>query len=149
MAVYAIQDAESRAFIKKLIDSSGKIDRRSSEYVSELSVYVFQDIIDHFAKEEGPEGPWTPWSRAYAEHAAKRGQRMILQDTGRLRNSTIMSRPTSEGILWFNPAKTESGFPYAAAHDEGGPTLPKRSFMWLSDLAQEKIAEATLRFMLR
>ena len=73
-------------------------------------------------------------------------------------------RPTSyknveQGLLFFNP------MPYSRVHDEGGDTtwevkpqrkapftvnveVPERKFMWLSDIAIQRIEEFTLGFIL-
>lgn len=117
-----------------------------------ISATVFQDIIDHFQQEEGPDGPWNEWSVSYRKQMERigKGNNRILQDTGRLRNSFTPGnyRAQSDGVLFFNPAKTKRGFPYAAAHDEGGPKLPQRRFMWLSDAALENVAERTLAWVI-
>ena len=116
-----------------------------------VSSKVYADIMDHFAKEQGPGGKWQPWSAAYAEHLAKSGKggNMILQDSGRLRQSFA---PTSwvgndDGILFFNNAKTKGGFPYAKAHNEGGPRLPQRQFMWLSERGLDGIIDVVEKWL--
>lgn len=147
------------------------------KYVKLISGVVYRDIVDHFKKEEGPEGKWTPWSSSYelciagiiffrrigsrtvmffsdeVENPPKppRNDGKILQtQKGFLRQNFKPSnvRNTSEGLLWFNDAKTKSGFPYAAAHNEGGPKLPARTFMWLSEQAMTDVENNTLQFML-
>lgn len=151
MAEIAFQGEEAKAYLKKLIKNSAKIAGGVQAYGALLSSVVFSDIISHFENQQGSEGPWKSWSSAYANHMNKIGKsgNMILQDTGRLRQSFTPAsfRQVNDGILWFNPAKTASGFPYAAAHDEGGPKLPKRDFMWLSDEAKERLEEVTLKFL--
>lgn len=74
----------------------------------------------------------------------------ILQASGKLKNNFLPTRvkSSSRNITWFNNAQTKSGFPYAAAHDNGGDRLPKRDFMWLSDKALEEISVQTLQFMI-
>ncbi len=147
----AVNDEDAQKFLKKKIEKVKKIKGSDSKYVKVLSAVVFQDIMDHFKKEEGSEGPWKAWSDVYAKHMAQigKGGNQILQDTGRLRGSfqPTDTKSSAQGILWFNPAKTSKGFPYAAAHQEGGSKLPQRDFMWLSDLAKENIAEQTLKFL--
>lgn len=113
---------------------------------------VFSDIIRHFEQEQGPEGKWAPWSPAYA---AKRGSGKILQNTGVLRQSLMPGSKISgtkfsgNEVIWFNRAETESGFPYAYAHDNDGErnTLPQRKFMWISNEALELLAESFLQFV--
>jgi len=104
---------------------------------------VFGDIMDHFSKEDGPDGRWKGWSATYAKHMETigKGGNKILQDSGKLRMSFQPSdwKGQSDGILFVNKAHTKSGFPYAAAHDEGGPKLPQRRFMWLSPRGMNKM----------
>lgn len=125
-----------------------------------ISSVVFKDIIRHFEDEKGPKGKWAPWSKSYRDAINRtvafryfRGRIVpitdpdqlkkfppprkpgkILQATGRMRNSLMPQnyKVLSDGLLFYNKAKTKDGFPYAKAHDEGGPKLPQRKFMWLS-----------------
>jgi phage gpG-like protein len=136
------------AVLKRLKDVEGG----EKKYIGLLSAIVFRDVIEHFQDETGPEGPWAPWSDMYYEHLQSigRGANQMLQFSGKLRQNFKPSkvRRTGSDLLWFNDAKTASGFPYAAAHDEGGGRLPKRTFMWLSDFAMEDISQQTLAFMI-
>lgn len=150
--VAEFEDAEVREFLSELNEKTAKIKGAKKEYAGLLSIIVFQDVNQHFEQERGSGGPWVKWSESYRESMQKRGRagNKILQDSGRLKNSFLPKnyRQTSNGILWFNPAKTKTGFPYAAAHEEGGSTLPQRDFMWLSDQAMDKIEIQTLQFLL-
>lgn len=146
-------DKEVRAFLSNLKGNLKNIKDGERKYIGLLSSIIYRDIMNHFATEQGSDGPWEHWSFWYSlqmERMGKSGNK-ILQDTGRLRqNFKPMGnvRTTSEGILWFNDAVTKSGFPYAFAHNEGGDQLPKRDFMWLSNKAQEDISLQTLQFMI-
>lgn len=146
------EDKEVADFLKSMATNLNKVKDGDKKYAGLLSAIVFRDVIGHFTQQEGSEGPWAPWSESYQEHMKKIGRQgnMILQFTGRLRNSFQPTnfRATNEGLLWFNKAQTSLGFPYAFAHDTGGERLPKRDFMWLSDKAVEDISEQTLNFML-
>lgn len=148
---FTVNDKEAQSFLKKKLKQVKSIQAGEDSYVKLLSPVVFSDIISHFEKESGPEGPWKPWSKMYNEHmqAIGKGGNKILQDTGNLRQAFQPTnvKSSGRGILWFNPAKTQSGFPYAAAHDTGGPRLPKRSFMWLSAEARQNISKQTLKFL--
>jgi phage gpG-like protein len=168
--------AQAEKFLKAIKKNREAIKNRETIWVDSIGVYVLQDIMDHFKKEEGPSGGWPAWSTSYAGavagHFAFRrfGNRTVrldphqmeeygikpprkpgkmLQATGRLRNSFTEGRwrKNSVGIEWYNPAKTRSGFPYAYAHNEGGDRLPQRRFMWLSDKALNKIAQVTAAFL--
>jgi phage gpG-like protein len=117
-----------------------------------LSPYVYQDIIDHFEKENDPTGKkWKAWSPKYAEFMNKigKGGNQILQDTGTLRQNMkpIKSRSFIDRIEWYNNAKTKTGFPYAAAHNYGGPTLPARPFMWLSTNKLKQMGEFAMAYL--
>jgi phage gpG-like protein len=146
-----LHDQEAQFYLKKLSKKFEEIKNSDQRYGALLTAVVFQDIMDHFKQEEGSEGPWAEWSKRYQEQMEKKGKggNKILQDTGHLRQSFRQPnyRSVKEGILWFNPAKTKQGFPYAAAHDTGGPRLPQRDFMWLSQEGVEKISEQTLKFL--
>ena len=169
--------AEWKSFLEKL-NNKLKTTTQSRTFAGIISATVFGDIIDHFDKEMGPDGKWTPWSLSYAgaiqgriafrtirgkvvplgpyqieEYGIKppRKPGKILQATGKLRNTITPNsnkyRVASGVITFFNNAKTKSGFPYAAAHDEGGPKLPQRRFMWLSDNGMEKIIKLTEKWL--
>lgn len=147
-----IDDKKVQKWLKSMEKNWDSIEKKTSPFVDGvLGVFVFQDVISHFEKEQGSGGGWKAWSKIYAEHMAKRGKggNKILQDSGRLRQSFQAGqwRKKPGAVEWYNPAKTKGGFPYAAAHDEGGPKLPKRDFMWLSNTAMKKIAEACAKFM--
>jgi phage gpG-like protein len=105
-----------------------------------ISIFVYKDVMDHFDKEKGPEGSWQEWSDIYAAHMRKigRGNNKKLQFSGKLRQTFTPGsyRSNSDGIVFYNNAKTKGGFPYAAAHNDGGSKSgrpPQREFMWLSD----------------
>lgn len=147
-----LEDSDIKEFIKNLDKNLKTVENGKQEYIGLLSAIVFKDLIKHFENESSPEGKWKPWSKIYKEHMEVRGKggNKILQDTGRLRQSFKPTkwRKVSNGILWFNNAKTSKGFPYAFAHNEGGKRLPKREFMWLSNSSINEISEKTLAFML-
>lgn len=155
--VYAeFDDKQVREFIKRLRKKLEGVKDGDKKYMGLLSAIVFADVMDHFKKQQGPDGNWKPWSKIYKEHAEKEGKiesANMLKWTGYLRNNFKPTdwRIEKEGPLWFNNAVTKSGFPYAFAHDndkEPRTRLPRRSFMWLSDQALDKIEVQTLAFML-
>jgi phage gpG-like protein len=118
-----------------------------------VNAVVFADIIRHFEQEQGSEGPWKPWSDRYSDYLETIGRsgNQILQFSGRLRKSFTPResyRADPDGVLWFNPAKTKDGYPYAWAHDTGEARMPKRDFMWLSDSGMEGVEEQTMRWLL-
>lgn len=147
------EDKEVRDFLKGMDKKLKDVKDGRKKYAGLLSVIVFQDVNDHFDKQQGSAGRWAPWSNMYRSQLEAEGRagNKILQYSGRLRQNF---KPTdfknqSNGILWFNDAQTKSGYPYAAGHDKGTAAGSKqRDFMWLSDKAMDKIGEQTLQFML-
>lgn len=141
--------------VREFLDNIGKktkaIADRDQKVVGILSSIVFADIIQHFERSEGPDGPWAKWSPRYAKFMASIGRQgnKILINNGRLRQNFRPTnvRRTSDGLSWYNNAVTASGFPYAAAHNEGGPKLPQRRFMWLSDKAIDEIETQIVKFL--
>lgn len=137
---------------------TGKLKDVAGLLMSAASLFAFKDIIEHFSREEGPDGAWPKRSsatqQAYAKIAAgiwqpPKGMRAgsfnpsnkLLQLTGNLRqsiNPTNMSRRGQDSINIFANA------PYAGRHDEGGGGIPARPFMWLSDEVQDKMLDAIL-----
>jgi len=142
---------KAKAFFRQIYENVEEISEANRAYVDSISVFVFQDVLDHFKQERGSSGKWKKWSDLYKERMVRTGKggNKILQDSGRLRQSfTPRSyRAKSYGIQWFNPAKTKGGFPYAAGHNEGGDVLPKRDFMWLSTKALQRISQLTAAYM--
>lgn len=139
-------------FLRGFKQRSEEIEKNDLDYVRLLSAIVFKDVIDHFEEEQGPgQRRWKGWSKSYRRMLEKQNRlpKKILQTTGHLKQSF---KPTSfrrmkNGILWYNNAKTNKGFPYAAAHDTGGPKLPRRRFMYLSKKASDEIAKQSLKYM--
>ena len=146
-----IHDKNTRDFLKGKIKKVEEITKNGQSYVNLLSIIVFKDIQNHFKNEEGPDGKWAPWSKMYQEHMEKigRGSNNILQFSGHLRKAFVPTnyKTSSEGITWYNSARTKDGAPYAADHQYGTNRMPARSFMWLSDKGQEDIAKQTLAFL--
>jgi hypothetical protein len=146
------EDETLKRFFKNLNTNLRVIKDGKKKYYGLISSIIFKDVMDHFEKEEGEKEDWEVWSDSYIRHMERIGRvnNKTLQFNGRLRNNFKPTnvRETDAGIMWFNNAKTKSGFPYAFAHNEGGKQLPKRDFMWASDGAVEKIGTQTLYFLL-
>ena len=146
-------------YLSKLTTNFQEVSKLQTKYVGMLSALVFEDVMRHFENEEGPDGNWEEWSDIYDAHMQKIGKsgNKLLQDTGKLRQKMmpVMSgkatRISKDGITWYNNAKSNKGFPIAYAHDnekDSRSSLPRRSFMWLSDKGLDKIAQQTLSFIL-
>lgn len=139
-----ITDKSAIALIQKIIKNSKNIDEKSEKYVGLLSAIVFQDLIDHFEKEAGPNGRWPAWGPKYAAIMAKKGKsgNKLLQDSGTLKGGWAPAnyRTVSDGIVWFNRVR------YGKRHNEG-IGVKKRQFAWLSGFAIEKLEKQTLDFL--
>lgn len=148
---YAVlDDARAQRFLKEIDSKVTEVAEKRREVVGLLGAVIFRDVMDHFAKESGPQGAWKAWSKAYKAHmtAVGKGGNRLLQDTGRLRGSFQPGnyRVQNDGVLWFNPARTSSGFPYAAHHDETAKTT--RPFMWISDPALDELQDVIFKRIL-
>ncbi len=152
------KDKKVQRLLKKINKNLDAIEDRKPEFIKAISPFVFKDIIDHFDKQEGFDGPWKKWSASYQKaisgNSPPRKPGRILLDNGSLRQRI---KPTSvrkhkDGLLWFNNAKTKTGFPYAYAHDndqDTRSTLPMRSFMWISRNALGKISKITIKNLVK
>lgn len=136
-------------FLDKLQDRFGDLNKGSKALGGIISSKVFGNIIKHFESETGPQGKWKEWSRAYADHMNKigKGGNMILQDTGRLRQSITpaqgMQKIIAGGIMFYSPVV------YSGIHDQGSKerNMPQRQFMWLDDDALETIGDLALKWV--
>ena len=139
-------------FFKKLTKNLDDVVKLNAAFAGAIGAVVFRDVIDHFEKEQGPKGAWAPWSRSYYEYMESigSGNNLILQDSGKLRQSFLPTnyRKSPDGLLFYNKAKTKSGYPYAWAHNEGDGNLPQREFMWLSKTASDNLGKVTLGYLL-
>jgi len=145
-------DYQVQRFLSNVKERLKNVENGQNKFVGLMSAIVFKDVMDHFKNEEGSKGPWKSWSNSYKKYLNKIGRsgNKILQFDGTLRQSfkPTNAKFSNKGLVWFNNAKTQSGFPYAFAHNEGGRILPQRDFMWLSDEALEKVSVQTLQFMI-
>ena len=136
--------------IDKIKGNVREMKEGDKKFVNQISVPIYADVIRHFKDEEGEDGPWEEWSDEYFFKMAEkgRGDNQILQYNGRLKN-TFKPRKWKrgkDGVVWYNNAKTKDEFPYAFAHNEGGDTLPKRDFMWLSGAPMNLISQVAARY---
>jgi len=152
-AKFYIRNAKgAKKFFDDFKKRSEEIEKKDLDYVRLLSAIVFKDVMKHFEEERKPGGGrWQKWSNSYREMLIRQNRlpKKILQTTGRLRQSfkPTSFRRTKDGVLWYNNAQTFKGFPYAAAHDEGGGKLPQRKFMYLSKKASDDISKQSLKYL--
>ncbi len=151
-AEFVFEDSSSQQMLAKIMANLKSVTNGDSKFQGLLGTIVYRDIMSHFQSEQGEDGAWPDWSPSYAKYMERIGRNgnKKLQFTGRLRQSMLPTnvKKVSEGYLWFDNAKTKTGFPYAQAHDEGGPKLPQREFMWLSQKGAEQICQQMLAFIL-
>lgn len=148
-----LKDEEVKQWLKQLSAKIKKIsDANLPKLAAKFGTVIFADIMRHFSEQNGPNGSWEAWSSLYRKRQEKLGKSQgsnMLKITGRLRNSMSPNKykKTSDALMWYNPAKTASGFAYAYAHDndeEPRKQLPQRKFMWISRDAFDKLAMITL-----
>ena len=157
IAEFTFDSEEWKKFLTKLQKKWGDVVVGTSsvrrQFSGLISIFVYQDVMDHFKKEQGPKGAWDDWSDTYKKHLMKIGRpnNNKLQFDGRMRNAFIPSslRNTNEGVLFYNNAKTAKGFAYAAHHDAGRSSYKgnPRPFMWLSDSGMNKIVSKSLEWL--
>lgn len=129
-----------------------KIKDGEKEYSQLIGANIVSDVFEHFEKEQGPDGKWKKWSTSYNDFMKKIGRQnnKILQFSGKLKNNLKPTKvkKTGAGLVWYNDAKTKTGYQYAAGHNLGDGKLPQREFMYLSNDAINKIAQQTLIWMI-
>jgi len=124
--------------------------KKANEYIAARG---WKDVMDHFSKEEGPDGKWkslSEWTLRARRKGKGSGTARILQDTGTMRRS-VKFRGTS------SDAEVYTGIEYAATHQYGRTarigkrsiTIPKRPFLWLSDKARKAIGDISLNYIIR
>lgn len=105
----------------------------------------FQDIIQHFRDEKGPDGKWRPRSPITQMQYAMRNKtdsrynpsNKLLQLTGNLRKSIL---PTNTKKVSKNAIEIFANAEYGGRHDRG-EDMPQREFMWFSDSAKDRMAQ--------
>jgi phage gpG-like protein len=162
-AEFTFESEQWQRIIKRLQKKWDSIasgnDQIRREFSGIVAAVVYGDIVDHFKQEKGPDGAWVEWSKSYQEHLNKigRGSNNKLVFDAKLINritpeqsKEAIHRNTNQGILFYNNAKTKSGYPYAAGHDQGGSVKgrpPQRKFMWLSDKGMNRIVNNVSRWL--
>lgn len=110
---------------------------------SVVSLFTFKDVVDHFRKEQGPEGRWPALKPSYAKWKRKQGKTKMLQFTGQLRQGFLPSniRDNDESsVVLFNPVE------YAGKHDRG-EGVPQRQFMWIGRRAQDLMDKSLVKLI--
>ena len=116
-----------------------------------IKLIMFQDVMEHFDQQEGPDGPWQPLKIVGLEGGklvsfrlkhGKAGHAMILQDTGHLKASIAMASGDKG-------AEVGTNLIYARTHQYGDDSrhIPQRTFLFLSEGAQQRIMDAFITDM--
>lgn len=150
-AEFTFRDRRIRQFLNNIDKNLDLTQNGARAFTRTIYPIVRKDVDEHFDKERGPDRRWPKWSQSYRKMMARMGKggNKILQDTGKLKKGFKKEniRSVLGGLSFFNDEVTSEGFPYAKLHQEGGRNHPARPHMWVSDKALDKIAEATLRFI--
>lgn len=101
-----------------------------SPTMQKVSTYMYKDVMDHFGKEQGDTGGWTPLKYRVGKP---------LQDTGRLKNSIRPTNTKDTAIVGTNLI-------YAATHNYGRDNIPQRKFLWLSKQIIDQITKIIGKF---
>lgn len=100
------------------------------------SVAIYKDVIKHFEQEKAPDGKWKrfkwPDGKRRNTRPTKRGGSKVLQDTGRLKGSIVP-------FVSKDAAGARTNVEYAAYHNDGTKTIPKREFAYVDDLTMDKL----------
>lgn len=116
-------------YIRNLLKFSGG---HADSVFARCKLIMFKDVMDHFKKEEGPDGSWQKLSPLTILRRRGRNAK-ILQDTGRLRQSIA-------GIHGGTGAEVGTNIIYGNTHQHGDPkrNIPARTFCFLSEDAQQR-----------
>jgi phage gpG-like protein len=128
-----------------------------------FSTAGFADIQQHFRDEKDESGAWKARKQSTVDRYTKifNGQwkapsgatkaqfnpsNKLLQQTGKLRGSILPAnivKKSANSIMVF------SNLDYSGAHDRGTKTIPKRSFMWLSNSAKSRMIEIIMNLAIK
>lgn len=145
---FNFEDKEWQRFLKKLQIKWKDIENRKSFAVLASGI-AFGDIIEHFDKEQGPDGKWVKWSEIYEQHLKRIGRsgNKKLNFSGTLRRSFLPGQqkvtPNNLGVLLYSDVE------YAATHEYGDKTknIPARKFMYLSKDGMDRLVFNTAQWL--
>ena len=122
-----------RAMRKRLSKTGVAMDR--------AAVMMLKDVLEHFRDQAGPSGAWKPLSPITIKRRREGGGgAKILMDKGLLRNSI---QPSAGEDF----ARVGTNVFYAPQHQFGTGRVPQREFLWLSDVAKDKITRMIGEFV--
>jgi phage gpG-like protein len=129
--------------------------------LGEIRDYVWQETKKNFDAESSPDG--VPWPEL-AESTKKRKKRQARQGRGSLKK-LVETGVMKEAVTGDSPGAVnettptsweggvnvvdERGKDYPPIHDQGGPVIPQREFMGLTDAMQDKIADIAAEHVLK
>ncbi len=150
-----VDDAKAKAFFERMRKNAGNM----QPAMGAIALEMHADVIDHFEKESGRDGKWTPLTDYTLQQRMKnrkggKGGTAILQDTGMLRMSlTQAGSPYGINKVTKNTATVGTRVQYAALHQysgtsQSGAQVPKREFLWMSDDAMDRVMNGLSRFIM-
>ena len=104
----------------------------------------WRDVMDHFRRQEGPDGAWQPFSDRTKRKRGNMSSARLLQDTGTLRSSIKWRTNQDNEVELF----TACG--YADYHEHqlsSHKRPPQRRFLWVSDIALKNIVLYVAKFV--
>ena len=127
--------ASMKAMLERVHNPSNAMDR--------VGAMGWRDVMDHFKRKEGPDGPWEPFSKNTTRKRGKMASAQLLQDTGTLRSSIKWRNEGNQVVLY-------TACNYADYHehqhkDYGRP--PQRRFLWVSDITLKNILMYVTKFL--
>lgn len=153
MGKVVLDDKQWRTFL-------GKIYRDLRNPLEKLSVLGstmgYSNIIDHFRKEEGPDGEWPKrlpktqlaYKRLNKKSKVYNPSNKLLQLRGNLRKDIRIARREkrhekvgNQGVRLFTV------IPYAGKHNYGDKDMRQREFMYLDDETQQKMVDALIAWI--
>ena len=125
-------EVEMDALKKKLQKMRDNLSNPSPT-MQKVSLLMYKDSLDHFAKQTSDTGAWTPIQY-------RKGR--ILQDTGALRNSLQASNTKDSAVV----SAGNSSVDYAGYHQYGTKNIPQRKFLWISQTLRDAITRMVGKF---
>jgi len=167
MAVYASLNAGAWMSFLEIIKSKTK--DPTGLLKTAFMTAGFQDIVQHFSDEKGPEGEWKPRSQktqdAYRLKMLGHTKRFEKADIyGKMGMAASMKKPnarynpnnkilgltgklrgsilpTNTKKIAFNTIEIFANSVYGHRHDSGTDGMPKREFMWFSETAKDRMTQ--------
>lgn len=143
MGVIITADDDGSDELKKWLQELKKNVRYRIQFYAKAKLIMFQDVMNHFKREEGPEGKWQKLSKLTLYRRRKKGKgAKILRDTGRLMGDITAISGNDGAEVGTNDIR-------ARTHQEGDKerNIPARTFAFLSEEANERILDVMVDYL--